>query len=156
MNESNRIEFIQRRLDLWNKLKAVHDEQLQSKASESIKVKLPYGRVYDGVSWQSTPNKIFEEIYKKSAIQPIVAKVDNQLWDLSRPLETNCQLELVTFEDPLGKQVLWHSAAHVLGAALESIYGCLLNTGPATENGFFYDIHNHGKNVSIPHLECKS
>lgn len=146
-SESKQAGFIESRLSLWNKFKAEYDEKLKTKTNVPIKVTLQYGRVYDGVSCQSTPNRIFKEIHKKAADKAVVAKVNDELWDLNRPLETDCQVEMLTFEDPLAKQVLWHSSAHVLGSALETIYGCLLNTGPPTKNGFYYDVYNNGKIV---------
>lgn len=63
-----------------------------------------------------------------------------QLWDLTRPLEGNCHLELVKFDDPRGRDVFWHSSSHVLGAALELKFGGLLTIGPAVESGFYYDM----------------
>lgn len=59
--------------------------------------------------------------------------------DLNRPLEGDCTLELIMFDSSEGKQVFWHSSAHVLGQALEQLYGTLLTHGPALEKGFFYD-----------------
>lgn len=150
--ESEKIkqpEFIEHRLKLWDNLKTEHDDILAAKPNEPIKIKLQYGRVYEGRAWQSTPNQVYKENNKYALKQAIVAKVNNELWDLNRPLESDCQLELLTFENPLAKQVLWHSAAHMLGSALETMYGCMLNTGPATNNGFFYDIDNDGKAVSL-------
>ena len=58
---------------------------------------------------------------------------------MSRPLEKDCSLELLKFDCPEGKKVFWHSSAHILGEALERIYGSLLSVGPALEEGFFYD-----------------
>ena len=60
-------------------------------------------------------------------------------WDMSRPLEGDCELELIKFGDDRGKEVFWHSSAHILGEALESLYGARLTHGPPTEGGFFYD-----------------
>lgn len=148
VGENKRIEFIETRQKLWDQLKVEHDECAASKKNEPIKVTLEYGRVDEGISWQSTPGEIYRRINAKAYEKAIVARVDNQLWDMNRPLEKDCTVELLPFENPLAKEVLWHSAAHVLGSALESIYGCLLNTGPATNNGFFYDIYNNGKIVS--------
>lgn len=145
--ENKRIEFIETRQKLWDQLKCEYDATLASKPKEPIKVTLEYGRVHNGIAWQSTPGEIYQEINAKAYGKAIVAKVNNQLWDINRPLEGDCTVELLPFENPLAKEVLWHSAAHVLGSALETIYGCLLNTGPATNNGFFYDIHNNGKTV---------
>lgn len=147
-SENKRIEFIETRQKLWDQLKAEYDESLASKNREPIKVTLEYGRVHEGVSWQSTPGEIYNRINVKAYEKAIVARVNNQLWDMDRPLEEDCIVELLPFENPLAKEVLWHSAAHVLGSALESIYGCLLNSGPATNNGFFYDIYNNDKVVS--------
>lgn len=147
-NENKRIEFIESRQELWDQLKLEYDESLASRKCEPIKVTLEYGRLHEAVSWQSTPSEIYHQINPKANDKAIVARVNNQLWDLNRPLEEDCTVELLPFENPLAKEVLWHSAAHVLGSALESIYGCQLNTGPATNNGFYYDIYNNGNIVS--------
>jgi threonyl-tRNA synthetase len=64
---------------------------------------------------------------------------DSDLWDLTRPLEGDCKLELFKFDSPEGKKVFWHSSSHVLGQALEIKYGCSLCIGPPTEEGFYYD-----------------
>jgi threonyl-tRNA synthetase len=48
-------------------------------------------------------------------------------------------LELITFEDKIGKEVFWHSSAHLLGQSLENLYGAWLCHGPPLEHGFFYD-----------------
>ena len=69
-----------------------------------------------------------------------------EMWDLSRPLEGDCHLEFVTFEDKEGKAVFWHSSAHILGSAIENAYGSYLCIGPALEEGFYYDSYM-GKNV---------
>ena len=45
------------------------------------------------------------------------------LWDISRPLERSCQMELLTFASTEGKEVFWHSSAHILGCAMEQVYG---------------------------------
>ena len=68
-----------------------------------------------------------------------VAKAE--LWDLVRPLEGDCKLELLKFDDKEGKMVFWHSSAHVLGECLECNYGGKLCIGPPTEEGFYYDTY---------------
>lgn len=73
----------------------------------------------------------------------MVAKLngdDEQLWDLERPLEESCKLELLSFEDELGKKVFWHSSAHILGEASERRFGCSLCIGPPIESGFYYEM----------------
>jgi threonyl-tRNA synthetase len=70
----------------------------------------------------------------------VIAKVNGNLWDLNRPLEESCQLELLDFENDEGKRVFWHSSAHVLGESCERHYGGHLCIGPPLEDGFYYEM----------------
>ena len=79
----------------------------------------------------------------------VISKVNGVLWDLDRPLEYNCKLELLTFDDSEAQAVFWRSSAHILGQAAERIYGGRLCYGRPTENGFYYDMHVDGKGVSL-------
>lgn len=69
------------------------------------------------------------------------AKAIVVLWDMTRPLVgTVSKLELLKFEDDRdAKTVFWHSSAHMLGEALEHLYGCKLTIGPPLAGGFYYD-----------------
>jgi len=69
------------------------------------------------------------------------ARERGQLWDLLRPLEGACEIEFLTFDDPEGRAVFWHSSAHVLGECLECGWGCHLTVGPPIQSGFFYDAY---------------
>jgi hypothetical protein len=71
-----------------------------------------------------------------------------ELWDLVRPLEGDCTLQLLKFEDKEGKMVFWHSSAHVLGECMECKYGAKLCIGPPTEEGFYYDAYMGTRCVS--------
>jgi threonyl-tRNA synthetase len=53
----------------------------------------------------------------------VIAKVDDELWDLERPLEKDGNLKLLKFDDEEGKYVFWHSTAHVMGEG-PCIFGC--------------------------------
>jgi len=64
-----------------------------------------------------------------------------ELWDLSRPLICDCKIEFCNFETKEGKNTFWHSSAHLLGSAIENIFGAKLCTGPALEEGFYYDFY---------------
>ena len=64
---------------------------------------------------------------------------DAILWDMTRPLEGDCTVEILTFADTEGKTALWHSSAHMLGQALENLFGAKLTIGPPVEGGFYYD-----------------
>ncbi|XP_064474269.1 threonine--tRNA ligase 1, cytoplasmic-like isoform X2 [Ornithodoros turicata] len=140
--------FIEERIRIWDKLKAEYDQAVASKTPEAIKVTLPDGKVVDGQSWRTTPYDVAAGISKGLADNVVIAKVDNVLWDLDRPLEKDCDLKLLKFEEEEGQQVFWHSSAHILGEALERIYGGCLCYGPPIENGFYYDMHLEENGVS--------
>lgn len=133
---------------MWDELKAQYEQEVASKTSEPIKVTLPDGKVIDAQSWRTTPYEIAAGISKGLADNVVIAKVDNVLWDLDRPLEKDCSLRLLKFEDEEGQQVFWHSSAHILGEALERLYGGCLCYGPPVENGFYYDMHLEDSGVS--------
>lgn len=71
-----------------------------------------------------------------------------ELWDITRPLVGDCTLKLLKFDSEDGKTVFWHSSAHLLGAALESVLGCHLTIGPALQNGFYYDAYMGNTSVA--------
>ncbi len=98
------------------------------------------GRILEGLSYETTPLSIAQSIGKSLAERTVISKVDGELFDLTRPLEKSCSLELLDFESQDGKKVFWHSSAHVLGEACELHYGCHLCIGPPIEEGFFYEM----------------
>lgn len=63
----------------------------------------------------------------------------NDIYDLHHKLEGDCNLSLFKFDSKEGKTLFWHSSAHLLGEAIEDMYGAYLTHGPPLENGFFYD-----------------
>ena len=151
--------------------------QLEKLPKPPIKITLPDGKVLDGTAWVTSPLEIATNISKGLAQATCVASVkyskrlegvaasmvemgvnpdgdadegpaDWELWDINRPLEGDCELQLHKFDDPRGKQVFWHSSAHILGEALEGLYGARLTHGPPTEGGFFYDSYMGTTGVS--------
>eukprot|EP00094_Tigriopus_californicus_P005723 TCALIF_05516-PA protein Name:"Similar to TARS Threonine--tRNA ligase, cytoplasmic (Bos taurus)" AED:0.24 eAED:0.24 QI:16/0.71/0.62/0.87/0.71/0.75/8/94/631 len=140
--------FIAARLELWDKLKKERDEWLASQPNEPIKVTLPDGKVLEGLSWKSTPYDIAALISKGLADSSVISKVNGELWDLDRPLEGDCQLQLLKFDDEEGQAVFWHSSAHILGEAMERVYGGHLCYGPPIESGFYYDMHSEEHTVT--------
>lgn len=71
----------------------------------------------------------------------LAAVQDGQIWDLHRPLEHGGELRFVTFADPEGKLVYWHSAAHLMAHAIKELWPeSQLAIGPAIAEGFYYDI----------------
>jgi threonyl-tRNA synthetase len=71
----------------------------------------------------------------------LAASVNEQEWDLSRPINEDATITLYKWEDNEGKHAFWHSSAHLLAEALQELYpGVKFGIGPAIENGFYYDI----------------
>lgn len=86
----------------------------------------------------------------------MISKVNGKLWDLERPLEESCSIQLLKFDDEEAQSVFWHSTAHVLGEAMERIYGGCLCYGPPIQDGFYYDMFLEKDQVSsqdLPALE---
>ncbi len=73
----------------------------------------------------------------------IAAKVNGELKDLTTGLTTGDQVQILTFDDREGKEIFWHSSAHVLAQAIVRLYPHAKPTiGPAIEEGFYYDFAN--------------
>lgn len=133
--------YIQERIELFDKLKLEYDEFVRNQPRNPIKVSLPDGNSVDGVAWETSPMEIAKNISKSLSEKIVSCKVDGELWDLNRPLEKDCSVKLLTFDDDEGKQVFWHSSAHVLGEACELHYDeCKLCLGPPLEEGFYYEM----------------
>jgi len=69
------------------------------------------------------------------------AEINGEVWDAQRPIRMDANIKLLTWNDEEGKKTFWHSSAHLLAEALESLYpGIKLGIGPAIKQGFYYDI----------------
>lgn len=169
--------FIEKRLKIFEKFNEENKSMLEKIEKKPIKITLKDGKVVEGIALESTPISIAKANIKKSLIPDfIVAKVkysnkvvdlskglvdadaeeddlnqesfDYELWDLDRGLEGDCSIDYVTFEEKLGQHVFWHSSAHILGYALEKVYGAYLCIGPALNEGFYYDSYLGNKAIS--------
>jgi threonyl-tRNA synthetase len=104
-----------------------------------IHVTLPDGSVQT-VRAGTKPIDIAQKISPRLADAAIVAKVNGDLYDLTRPLEKDTTLQILTSKDPDALYVYRHSTAHLLAAAvLELFPDTKLGIGPPVENGFYYD-----------------
>ena len=105
----------------------------------SIQITLPDGAKRE-VARGTTPAEIARKISHGLAREALVARVDGELIDLSRPLEENASLKILTSKDPETLQVFRHSAAHLLAAAVIELFPDVkLGIGPPIDNGFFYE-----------------
>ena len=107
--------------------------------SESFDITLPDGS-HKCVPAGARPIDVAREISSRLADDAIVARVDGDLWDLTRPFEGDASLQLLTTRNPEALPVYRHSTAHLLAAAvLELFPETKLGIGPPTEAGFYYD-----------------
>ncbi|HWC97436.1 MAG TPA: threonine--tRNA ligase [Candidatus Sulfopaludibacter sp.] len=106
---------------------------------QNIEITLPDGSK-KSVAEGTSPLDIAQSISPRLADASIVAKVNGELFDLTRPLEKDASLQLLTAKDPESLEVYRHSTAHLLAAAVLELYPeTKLGIGPPIENGFYYD-----------------
>ncbi len=119
-----------------------------------IKVTLPDGS-HREYAKGSTSLDVAKSISEGLARNVLAAVIDGEVWDSSRPLESDVSLRLLTWDSPEGKATFWHSSAHLMAEALEFLYpGVKLGIGPAVENGFYYDVDFNGKDFSQHEFEA--
>ncbi|KIK95681.1 hypothetical protein PAXRUDRAFT_140136 [Paxillus rubicundulus Ve08.2h10] len=145
--------YIDERIKLFEQLQAEYNEHVKAQSREEITITMPDGSERKGTSWETTPMDVAKEVSKSLSERVVIAKVNGDLWDLERPLEASCKLELLDFEHPEGKRVFWHSSAHVLGEAAERHYGCHLCIGPPTDDGFFYEMAIEDRRVVVTNTD---
>ena len=106
----------------------------------NINISLPDGKVIK--AQQGTcALEIAKTISEGLARNILSASINNEVWDINRPINQDCSLKLHTFNDIEGKKCFWHSSAHLMAEALENLYpGIKLGIGPAIDNGFYYDV----------------
>jgi threonyl-tRNA synthetase len=98
-----------------------------------------------------TALKIAQSISEGLARKVLAAEVNGEVWDLSRPIEKDVTLKLLTWDDKDGKLTFWHSSAHLMAEAIESMFpGVKFWVGPPLESpqGFYYDVDLGGKQIS--------
>jgi threonyl-tRNA synthetase len=105
----------------------------------NIEITLPDGSKQLVVA-ETRPIDIARSISPRLADAAIVAKVNGELFDLTRPLEKDATVQILTARDPESLYVYRHSTAHLLAAAVLELYPeTKLGIGPPVENGFYYD-----------------
>jgi threonyl-tRNA synthetase len=84
----------------------------------------------------------------------LAARVNGQVKDAVLPINENCELQLLTWNDTDGKSTMWHSSAHLMAEALEFHFpGVKLAIGPPVNNGFYYDVDFMDYSISEKDLE---
>src|SRR6202161_396062 len=107
---------------------------------ETVQITLPDGAIRE-VPRGTTSAQIAHQISPRLAKEALVARADGNLVDLSRPLEQDTKISILTAKDPDAVQVFRHTAAHLLGAAVLELYPQVkLGVGPPIDTGFFYGL----------------
>ena len=123
-----------------------------------IKITLPDGS-FKEFEQGVTPYEVAQSISEGLARNVLVAKVNDQLVELDKPIHEDASLTLYTWNDREGKDTFWHSSAHLMAAAIESLYpGVKFGIGPHIETGFYYDIDFMNYTISsddFPKIEEK-
>jgi len=113
-----------------------------------IKITLPDGAVKEyqkGTSAMDIAKSISEGLARKV----LAANINGEVWDATRPIESDASLKLLTWDDNDGKSTFWHSSAHLMAEAVESMYpGVKFWVGPALDKGFYYDMDLGGQHIS--------
>ncbi|WP_353480703.1 threonine--tRNA ligase [Haliscomenobacter sp.] len=101
----------------------------------------------------TTALEVARSISEGLAQRVLSAKVNGEVWDATRPIHSDATLMLLTWDDKDGKFTFWHSSAHLMAEAMEALFpGIKFGTGPATENGFYYDVDPGSKQISLDDL----
>jgi len=124
-----------------------------------IKITFPDGSVREFAKG-TTGLQIAESISSRLAQEVLAVSVNDETWDLSRPIEHDATVKLHKWDDDEAKETYWHSSAHLLAEALQELYPATkFGIGPAIENGFYYDIDPGDgviiREADLPAIEAK-
>jgi threonyl-tRNA synthetase len=107
----------------------------------SIDITLPDGS-HQQVPAGTTPLDIAKSISPRLADDAVVARINGEFFDLTRPLEADATLQILTSKNPEALEVYRHSTAHLLALAVQQLFPEVrLGVGPPTDTGFYYDFY---------------
>lgn len=111
----------------------------------TIKISLPDGSIREfpsGVKGIEVAKSISEGLARNA----LAIEVNGTIQDLSRSIDQDASIKILTWNDGGGKYAFWHSSAHLMAEALEALHpGVKFGIGPPIENGFYYDVDLGGK-----------
>lgn len=102
----------------------------------------------------TTSMQIAQSISEGLARNILAAKVNGEVWDLSRVIPADATIQFLKWDDSEGKSTFWHSSAHLMAEAVEALFpGVKFWVGPPVERGFYYDMDMGGQAISENDLE---
>jgi len=109
-------------------------------SDQKIHITFPDGQVKDYASGVR-PREIVQEISRSLFAKTLAANFNGKVVDLERPLLEDGRIRFITWDDPEGKEVYWHSTSHIMAHAIKALHPeAQFGVGPPIENGFYYDI----------------
>ena len=132
---------------------------MNDNSNSIIEITLPDGNKKE-VNRGTKISEFVQSLSKSLSKSALAAKANDKLVDLSAPLNENTKLEILTYDSKDGKEVFYHSSAHLLGQAVQRLWPkALLTIGPVIEHGpgfFYYDV-DFGEDVvtqeDLPKIE---
>lgn len=122
-------------------------------SNEIIKITLPDGTVKEFAQGSSAMD-VAMSISEGLARNVLAAEVNGEVWDATRAIIEDASLKLLTWNDQEGKATFWHSSAHLMAEALDSLYpGTKFGIGPSIEAGYYYDVDFGDQEFDAAHLE---
>jgi threonyl-tRNA synthetase len=113
-----------------------------------IKITLPDGAVREYAEGTSSLD-IAKSISEGLARKVLAAKINGEVWDATRPVNEDVHLQLLTWDNTEAKSTFWHSTAHLMAEAVESLFpGVKFWVGPALDKGFYYDMDLGGRQLN--------
>ncbi len=101
----------------------------------------------------TTGMEIAKSISEGLARNAVGIIVNGKTYDLSRKINENAYIRILTFDDEEGKEIFWHSSAHLMAEAVSKLFpGAKFGVGPSIENGFYYDIDLGDRKITIEDL----
>lgn len=108
-----------------------------------VTIQVKYKDKFIELPEKSTAEDLAKKVSQTAPDQALAACINGATVDLSHPLQDGDEVVLWSFADPVGKEIYWHSSAHILAQAVLRLYpGAKLTIGPPIENGFYYDFAN--------------
>ncbi len=105
-----------------------------------MKITLPDGSVREYEAG-ATAMDIAKSISEGLARKVLAASINGEVWDATRPIQNDAALKLLTWDDSEGKSTFWHSSAHLMAEAVQTVFPhAKFWVGPPIEKGFYYDI----------------